>query len=108
MSAATALEKANEASAAAETADRKADAATIAAESAERNARSANSYANGALAGLSTLQSVVDTVSWFADHKTLSQDEEVLADKNYYIYDSSTGTLSQATPDGSENPRVEG
>ena len=108
LSDAIALNRAGEATSAAQTAAQIADAATIAAESAEGSARSANSYANQALSGLSTLESVVDVVNWFTEHKTPSTDEEVNSEKNYYIYDSETGAMSKVEPDGLENPRVEG
>ena len=54
-----------------------ANTAETAANTAETAANTATTYANNALAGLSTLESVIDTVNWFADHKTASTDTEV-------------------------------
>ena len=104
-SATTAQNKADEASIAAATADAKADAATRSAASAQRDAIYANQYANGALAGMSTLQSVIDTAQWFADHKVLTEDTTVDPKKNYYTLDETTGTMSKAELNGSENPQ---
>ena len=106
--AATAWNKANEAGDAANLADHKADLASVAAEAAQYDANLANSYANNALAGLSTLESVIDTINWFSEHKTLSTDIEVNSNKNYYIHNPSTGTMSKVEPNGSENPNEEG
>ena len=75
---------------------------------AQDAAETAGRAANGALAGLATLENVVDTVNWFADHKKASTDTSVVTGKNYYIYDSQTGTLSLVTPEGTENPAQEG
>ncbi len=100
--------KATDASEAAELANHKADLASEAASAAQTDARRANTYANGALAGLSTLESVIDTVNWFSEHRTASTDTEVDPNKNYYTYDSSTGTMSKVSPWGSENPSEEG
>lgn len=107
-SAVEARNRADEATFAAAVAEHKADLASAAAESAQKDARQANTYANGALAGLSTLESVVDTVEWFAKHKALSEDTEVNDNKDYYIYNTSTGTLSKVEPEGTENPSEEG
>ena len=113
---------ASAASAAAAIADGKADAASSAAsaasaaatraegkaDAADAAARSATTSANNALAGLSTLESVVDIVSWFAEHKTATTDTIVNPNKDYYIYNASTGTLTKVQPAGSENPSQEG
>ena len=79
-----------------------------AADEAKDEAERATGYANNALAGLGTLESVIDTVDWFATHKTASTDTTVDPDKTYYIYNSSTGTLSKVVPEGTENPSQEG
>lgn len=86
----------------------KAEIASMAANSAQSSARTANTYALGALEGLSTLESVIDTVNWFADHRTPTTDTTVNLNKNYYIFDSETGTMSKVEPDGIENPSEEG
>ena len=44
-------------------ANNKAEAATMSAQAAQNSATQANTYATGALAGLSTLESVIDTVN---------------------------------------------
>lgn len=92
---------ANRAQEAADIADEKADEAAGAAQEATR-------HANDALAGLGVVESVVDTINWFAEHKTASTDTTVQTGKNYYIYNASTGTLTKAEPTGTENPSEEG
>ena len=82
--------------------------AAAAADDALESAHDANTYANNALIGLSTLESVIDTVNWFAEHKKASTDTTVVPDKTYYEYDAQTGTLSAVTPEGNENPSQEG
>lgn len=92
-------------------ADQAHDAALIAqgeAETAHDEAVLATQYANNALAGLSTVESVVDVVNWFANHKTASTDTTVVTGKTYYIYNPVTGTLSEVVPTGTENPSQEG
>ena len=115
VAATAAQASATQAIADAATAQRAADAAQGSANQAQASAvaamasaTTANQAANGALAGLGTLESVIDTVEWFAAHKTASTDITVQSDKNYYEYDSSTGTLSKVTPEGTENPSQEG
>lgn len=100
----SAAEASSQATAAAGSASDAASSAATAADDAER----ANQMANGALAGLSTLESVIDTVDWFAQHKKASTDTTVDANKDYYEYDASTGTLSKVEPDGTENPSQQG
>ena len=75
---------------------------------ANEYALSANEAASNALAGLATLESVIDTVNWFAEHKVATTDTTVNSSKTYYIYDSVAGTLTEADPDGTENPSQEG
>ena len=106
--ASTAWAKAADAEGAALVADHKAELAGEAASAAQTQAIRANTYANGALAGLSTLESVVDTVNWFAEHRVASTDTTVDASKSYYIYDLSTGVTSKVDPIGTENPSNEG
>lgn len=104
----TAWQYADSAHTAANTAWNWADDAHTAATNAYNEAERATGYANNALAGLSTLEGVIDTVNWFADHKKASTDTTVDPDKTYYIYDPSTGTLSAVEPEGTENPSQEG
>lgn len=85
-----------------------AERARSAAADAESSARTASTAATNALAGLSTLESVVDTVEWFAKHKKASTDTTVDNTKTYYVYDETTGTLSEVIPEGTENPSDEG
>ena len=73
-----------------------------------QDAADANAAAVGALAGLSTLESVVGTVQWFADHRRPSADTAVQAGKTYYSYDQSTGAMGAVEPEGTENPAQEG
>ena len=100
--------RAEEAITAANIASNSATRANNAANSAENSAAQANSYAQGALNGLATLQSVVDTVNWFAEHKVLTTDLQVDSEKTYYIYNSTTGSMSKVNPMGYENPSQEG
>lgn len=64
----------------------KADAADAktAANEAKTAATEANTYARGALTSAATVQSVVDTVSWLAEHAAVTDDTTVDPDKNYY------------------------
>jgi len=96
--------KADEADSAAARADAKAEQANESAITAQNNAVRANSYALGALNSLSTLESVIDTVNWFADHRQQTTDTEVQDNKDYYTYDPSTGTMTKVEPVGDENP----
>lgn len=103
-----ASEEASAATASAAQAARAASDAQQSATEAQESAVIANRAANNALIGLSTVEGVVDTINWFSDHKKASTDTTVQEGKTYYIYDESTGTLTAATPDGSENPSQEG
>lgn len=82
--------------------------ARISADEAQGSARVANQAANNALSGLSTLEHVIDTVNWFAEHKKASTDTTVNVNKTYYIYDAASGTLTAVEPEGTENPSQEG
>ena len=73
-----------------------------------QDAADANAAAVGALAGLSTLESVVGTVQWFADHRRPSAATAVQAGKTYYSYDQSTGAMGAVEPEGPETPAQEG
>lgn len=99
------------ANAAQQSADNAATAASNAqtsADNAQRDATTANTAANNALLGLSTVESVVDVVNWFAEHKAASTDTTVDPDKAYYTYDATTGALSRVTPTGTEDPSALG
>lgn len=100
---------------AADAAQTSADAAATAAsnaqtsaDNAQTSATTANTAANNALAGLGMVESVVDVVNWFAEHKALSTDTTVNANKTYYSYDASTGVLTKLDPVGTENPSALG
>ena len=82
--------------------------AKASAESAAADAGIARDAAKSALTGLSTVESVVDVVNWFAEHKTATEDTTVDSSKTYYIYNASTGLLERVTPEGTENPSEEG
>ncbi len=103
-----ALSDAQRAYIAAESAEADAQRANTAATAAEQSASDANTAANNALAGLGLVESVVDTVNWFAEHKTATTDTTVDQTKTYYIYNPITGSLVEATPTGTENPAQEG
>lgn len=99
--AAEAIESAGQAASAAESAQESA-------QQAQESANTANQAANNALIGLATVEGVVDTVNWFAEHKTASTDTSVVPSKTYYAYNPVAGTLSAVTPEGDENPSEEG
>lgn len=99
------------ADAAQESADDAAQAASdamTAAGNAQTSATTANTAANNALQGLSTVESVVDVVNWFNEHKTASADTTVDPSKTYYSYDAQTGALTKLDPDGTEDPSALG
>ena len=106
---------ANNAATAAGNAQRSADAAATAAsnaqtsaDNAQASATTANTAANNALSGLGMVESVVDVVNWFAEHKALSTDTTVNPDETYYSYDATTGALTKLDPVGTENPSALG
>lgn len=94
--------------AAADAAQESADDAAQAAGNAQTSATTANTAANNALQGLSTVESVVDVVNWFNEHKTASTDTTVDPSKTYYSYDAQTGALTKLDPDGTEDPSALG
>lgn len=106
--AATAHEAAMLAKDSADAAQASADAAQTSADNAQTSATTANTAANNALIGLGTVESVIDVVNWFAEHKTLSTDTTVDPNKTYYSYDASTGTLTKLDPEGTEDPSALG
>ena len=89
-------------------AQQSADDAQTSADNAQTSANTANTAANNALSGLGMVESVVDVVNWFAEHKTASTDTTVNANKTYYSYDASTGVLAKLDPVGTENPSALG
>lgn len=74
------------------------EAKTDAAE-AKTQAINATNYANGALTQLGTVESVVDTLNWIAEHSTfvLSADASVVSGKTYYIPSNNTLTITADT-----------
>lgn len=102
--AARANKAAIEAESSASAASASATAASSAASAAEGAASAAGEAANNALKGLSVVESVVDVINWFSEHKVATTDTTVDPNKTYYIYNSTTGSLTVATPTGSENP----
>lgn len=99
---------ADSAATAAGNAQQSADDAQTSADNAQASANTANTAANNALSGLGMVESVVDVVNWFAEHKTLTTDTTVNANKTYYSYDASTGVLTKLDPVGTENPSALG
>jgi len=97
--AATADQKASQASAAAATADAKAEQAGVA-------AAQANTYALGALNGLSTVEDVLGTINWITNHATFAPttDSAIDPSKVYYVADQTSpyGYAVVAEPDVSE------
>lgn len=106
--AAKAFNYAEEAHVAAEDAKNTADSVHAIAEQAQEDADTATEAARSALNGLSTVESVVDTVNWFAEHKKASTDTTVDNSKTYYTFNATTGALAKVTPVGTENPSQEG
>lgn len=85
-----------------------ADQAQYSANQARDAARDANTAANNALMGLGTVESVLDVINWFAEHKKASTDTTVDPTKSYYTYDPDTGILQRVQPEGDEDPSAEG
>lgn len=80
----------------ADVADQKADGAMLAAKEAEEyaddakaSAAAASGYATSALTGLATVQKVAETLTWIAQHGTMTQttDTQVDPTKVYYVED---------------------
>ena len=87
----TAIQDAETAHAAAESAQESADIAAAAADDAQKSADNANQYASRALGGLSTVQSVVETLNWITEHgtMTLTTDTELDPTHVYFVIDPS-------------------
>lgn len=94
-----AIESANIAAEAAESAKTSAGEAKASATEAKTQAINATNYANGALTQLGTVESVVDTLNWIAEHSTfvLSADASVVSGKTYYIPSNNTLTITADT-----------
>ena len=87
----TAVQDAETAHLAAESAQHSADVAAEAADDAQKSADNANQYASRALGGLSTVQSVVETLNWITEHgtMTLTTDTELDPTHVYFVVDPS-------------------
>lgn len=94
-----AIESANIAAEAAESAKTSAGEAKASATEAKTQAINATNYANGALTQLGTVESVVDTLNWIAEHSTfvLTADASVVSGKTYYIPSNNTLTITADT-----------
>ena len=68
-----------------------ADSAEKSAESAQTSADNANQYASRALGGLSTVQSVVETLNWITEHGTMTLTTDTALDPThvYFVVDAS-------------------
>ena len=68
-----------------------ADSAEKSAESAQISADNANQYASRALGGLSTVQSVVETLNWITEHGTMTLTTDTALDPThvYFVVDPS-------------------
>lgn len=84
-----------------------ADAAAQSASEAKTSAAVAHTAANNALTGLSTVESVVDTLSWLTEHSTLTTDTTPVVNKNYYIRNQD-GTFTRVSDTEGKNPAQEG
>lgn len=102
-----AADAASRAQVSADNAETDARRANVAANNAEADARTANTAANNALTGLSTVESVVDTINWLTEHSTPTEDTAPVADKNYYIRNVDGTFVKVADTDG-KNPAEEG
>ena len=94
---------ASEAQGSAEQAVQDAATASEQAQAAQNSATQANSYAIGALSGLSDVEKVVGTLNWISEHGVYSPttDNVVQADKSYYTYDGTDYVpVQEPTQDG--------
>lgn len=97
---------ANEAKTSANEAKADASEAKTSATQAKEDARQANEAANNALTGLSTVESVVDTLSWLTEHSTPTEDTVAIPDKNYFIKNQDRTFTRVSDPVG-KNPTEE-
>lgn len=107
LDAARAHTAADEAQAEAERAHTAADNAQGSADAAQADATRANTAANNALTGLSTVESVVDTLSWLTEHSALTDDTTAVEGKNYYIRNAD-GAFTRVSNTEGKNPASEG
>lgn len=86
----TAIQDAERAKEAADSAQASADSAAASAASAQVSANNANEYASRALSGLSTVQSVAETLTWITQHgtMTLTTDTEIDPTHVYFVQDA--------------------
>ena len=90
ISADTAIADAERAKEAADSAQASADSAAASAASAQTSANNANEYASRALGGLSTVQSVVETLNWITEHGTMTLTTDTALDPThvYFVQDN--------------------
>ena len=103
QSADIAANAATEAQGSAEQAVQDAATASEQAQSAQNSATQANSYAIGALSGLSDVEKVVGTLNWISEHGTYSPttDNVVQANKSYYeLVDGEYVSVHNPSDDG--------
>lgn len=86
----TAIQDAERAKEAADSAQASADSAAASAASAQVSANNANEYASRALGGLSTVQSVAETLNWITQHGTMTLTTDTALDPThvYFVQDS--------------------
>ncbi len=86
----TAIEDAERAKVAADSAQASADSAAASAASAQVSANNANEYASRALGGLSTVQSVAETLNWITQHGTMALTTDTALDPThvYFVQDA--------------------
>ena len=86
----TALQDAERAKEAADSAQASADSAAASAASAQVSANNANEYASRALGGLSTVQSVTETLNWITQHGTMTLTTDTALDPThvYFVQDA--------------------
>lgn len=111
----SAVESAEIAKEAAETAKGVTDEIVAYADTAEKtvteilnDGETAGRAAQSALAGLSTVESVVNVINWVTKPENVTTDTTVDSSKTYYIYNAGTGTLSIADPQEGDNPSALG
>lgn len=92
---------------AADAAAQSASEAKTSAIEAKQDAAVAHTAANNALTGLSTVESVVDTLSWLTEHSTPTTDTTPVINKNYYIRNQD-GTFTKVADTEGKNPAQEG
>lgn len=107
VSAKNAQASADAAQSSADAAQTAAEEAQSSADAAQADATRANTAANNALTGLSTVESVVDTLTWLTEHSTPTADTTAVEGKNYYIRNAD-GTFTRVSNTEGKNPASEG